>query len=738
MNDIRMKDALESIARRGVPENINLWPAISSRLERKSLMTTLRIRPLSAILIALLILLALSGAAYALGRALGYLPGFGFVEQGAPIRVLKEPVSLTKDGVTVTVNRAALTLNRTDLTYSVSGVPQSAYPEGEAVTNCFGEADQPYLLLPDGTKMHAGRFSTMPVPTDVNEAVFVLPCIFNALPGAVPRNWELPLKFVPAPPELTVIPVTILPTSSPEPVATTGVENPLTITKVLDIGDSFVLMGEFRYSALGTVSQDNMFADGSWWWVKNLKAIDSIGSEIPSIVSSDIEWPAPSQPNVEVWVYQIDKNFVPPLTIAYETQHVIPVGAEEQVEFEFDAGPNPKEGEIWTMNEDFNMGGYNIRLVSISSDRGGYNFNFTADSGASANKISVEIVGHPPYCGGGGGGEEFPVEFTRSVCYGGMVPFPNGKLTMLLRFQALKRENKTFQLEWTPNTAQPFVTPTPQPNLCLTIEKWNQLAERNDPLPASVNGKIVTTKNEGGLLPAIYVGSLDGAGSQKVGVGAWLSLSNDGTRLAYSASDGIRLMDLSTGQSSAFGVDGYRLIWSPDDARIMYTNTFGLYTVNADGSGLQQVNIPSSQVVAPVGWLPDNQTIVYSILNGDGFDLKTYNLQSGASESLFAIQNKAGYGALSPDGQWIVFADRVVGKANWGIFISRLDGSERKMIAEPQVPTAFTSVWGPDGQWLIVNTQDQKLRYHPILVNPFTCQTFSLNHLDSPVDDWSP
>ena len=68
MKDNRVKHALENIARRGVPENINLMPQIAARLERKSPMTSLRTRPVVALLIALFILLALTGVAYAVGR----------------------------------------------------------------------------------------------------------------------------------------------------------------------------------------------------------------------------------------------------------------------------------------------------------------------------------------------------------------------------------------------------------------------------------------------------------------------------------------------------------------------------------------------------------------------------------------------------------------------------------------------------------------------------------------------
>lgn len=698
-------------------------------------MMTLRTRPLMAILIALLILLFLSGVAYALGHVLGYLPGFGLIEQGASIRVLKEPVSLTKDGVTVTVHRAVLTSDRIDIAYSVSGVPRSAYPEGEAVTGgCIGEESEPYLLLPDGTKIPEGRFLTTPVPADVNEAVFVMLCIFNTLSGSVPENWELPLQFVPAPPELTVIPVTeILPSQQAD--SSVAVQNPLVITKVLDIGDRFVLMGEFRYDALGTVAHDNVLADGSWWVANQTSAMDVRGQEIPLTFNPDIEWPAPSQPNAEVWVFEVDKNFVPPLMINYEVEHITPVGTEEQAEIEFDAGVNPQEGDVWPMERDFNLGGYRIRLVSVTLSHEGYDFNFKADPGASANMIGVDIAGHPPYCGGGGGGGEYPEEFTVSVCYGGAVPFPSGKLKAILHFQTLKRENKTFQLAWSP--AETFVTPTPQAGLCLTFDKWNQVTGRNDTLSAGVSGKVVTTVNEGGMLPAIYVSNLDGTNLQKIDTGAWPSLSTDGTHLAYSASDGIRIRDLSSGQTTAIGTDGYRILWSPDDRRMMFTNTFALYVVNADGSGLRQINTAPTQVISPTGWV-DDQTIVYALMGGEGFTFTSFNLQSGETKSLFSIQNKAGYGAISRNGQWIVFADRIVGESNWGIFISRLDGSERKLVVEPQVPTAFASVWSPDGQWLIINTRDSKDRNRAVLVNPFNCQVFSLSHVNGAVEGWSP
>ncbi|MBO9369336.1 MAG: PD40 domain-containing protein [Chloroflexi bacterium] len=734
MMEKSLKEALDAIARRNVPENTNLWPRIEAVLtssvpatERRTFMQTLRAKPAFMLLFALLVFLMLSGVAYAIGRSLGYIPGFGLVEQGAPVRILKAPVSVTRQGVTVTVKSAILTPERTSLEYIVSGVPRTAYPENEAVTGCIRS---PYLRLPDGAKIEVTG-NMPPIPAEVQQAVFVLPCIFNTLPGTVPENWELPLEFVPAPPQWTVIPVTeILPSATPIKNADSS-ENPLTITRILDVGDRVVIMGEFRHEGL-------QMDHASTWSVKGIRIADATGREIPNQPSVDIEPPTPTIPEADAWLVQVPKAFTPPLEITYEVEITTPVGPEEQVAFDFDAGQNPQAGGEWTVNQDFKVGGYNLRLVSITSGPDGYVFHFRGDPGINRNWINVEIAGYVPDCDGGGGPEDAQ-EFSRAVCFasipGSSNHFPTGRLQVIIHFQAVSVEQKTFQVKWMPDT--PFITPTPKAGVCLTYAQWYQLAEQGGELPPTVQGKIVSTVNEGNRLPAIYVSNPAGDILQKVDLGAWPSLSPDGTHLAYSAPDGIRIRDLSSGDETLLGTDGYRLIWSPDNSRLIFTTTFALYLVNADGSGLRRIETMPSLVISPVGWLPDAQSIVYAVLDGDHFTLMRHDLQLGETKTLFPIQNKAGYGAISPDGAWVVFADRILGESNWGIFISRLDGSERRLIVEPQVPTAFTSVWSPDGQWLIVNTRDTEGNNHPVLVNPFTCQVIPLTNIRGTVEGWA-
>jgi hypothetical protein len=131
------------------PEKDSTMKQKTSRLskpEGKSFWVTLRTRPLMAILLALLILLALTGVAYAIGKSLGYVPGLGVVDQNAPLRVLAEPVLQTRDGVTVTVEKGTSNAQKTILRISVDGTNANGGPY----------CDNPYpqlLRLADGTTL---------------------------------------------------------------------------------------------------------------------------------------------------------------------------------------------------------------------------------------------------------------------------------------------------------------------------------------------------------------------------------------------------------------------------------------------------------------------------------------------------------------------------------------------------------------------------------------------------------
>lgn len=464
MNDKRMKDALESIARRGVLENTNLWPELSAKLERKSPMTVLRSRPLAAVLIALLVLLTLSGAVYALGRALGYIPGMGVVDQNTAFHVLPEPVSQTRDGVTVTVEQAILNTDKIMLTYKVDGLTPDKFSFLEPLNTCMYSAE---LHFPAGEIVGSGSGEATqinggfedshlysPVPPGAKEAVLVIPCIQGALaPGLLPENWELPLEFVAAPPNLvlTMMPVTeiaptfapIMPTVESTLVSDVGGASPVGITQIIDTGDHYILVGEDHPADMQLI--DWILTDG------NGQPLDY---QVPS---ADVDFGGETMlTNPHLWAVEIAKGFTPPVHITHRYRATLSANSQDKYEFEFNMGTNPQQGQVWDVNQEFQLAGHTVRLTTITADLfvaggGGLRFDFRTDDPA-VNHFMVDIDGYTHK-----DRQFFPNNYAEGDPLAGQLnvylvypELPKGKLKVIFSNLYLNGEMKIWTVDWQP------------------------------------------------------------------------------------------------------------------------------------------------------------------------------------------------------------------------------------------------------------------------------------------------
>jgi Tol biopolymer transport system component len=76
---------------------------------------------------------------------------------------------------------------------------------------------------------------------------------------------------------------------------------------------------------------------------------------------------------------------------------------------------------------------------------------------------------------------------------------------------------------------------------------------------------------------------------------------------------------------------------------------------------------------------------------------------------------------------------------NPGIFISRLDGSDRRLLVQLDTWTVSKPRWSPDGNWLAFTATDTDLYSMPLtpgLVNIATCQVIPLKGLDGEIEGW--
>jgi len=481
MSPFSPRDLLDFAARQEVNEEIDLCPRISaalqtltpspdsapplsqlpavsvedkketiiskpSILERSMWMQTLRAKPVLIALILIFALAMLSGAAYALSRSLGYLPGVGIIEQGSPIRVLAEPISQTQQGITLTVQEATLTAERTVIVYTQHGVPREPLAQGEDLSACH---QSPQLRLPNGDTLTftAGRggidmqgrwefrLTYPPLPVTVNEAEFFVPCLHNTRRGKAPENWVFPLRFVPAPPDLTVLPVQEIstPVEPSENNPTTSPTEGWRIQKVIETEEGYLLVGSFHLSNLPYRGMALGFSE----WPSLTDAQDN---PLPFRPAKDIDLTS-STPGEIPWSLEIQgKQLAWPLTL--QARSVDVETSDLTAEFTFDAGTDPAVGQEWAIQRALPLGDWQIVVQKVRFTGTGYDFEIYAPE--PLRHVGLEIMNAEASGGYGEADDQGNVRVGLEY----KTP-PLGQITVRIT-RVIYRHTGDWQIQWMP------------------------------------------------------------------------------------------------------------------------------------------------------------------------------------------------------------------------------------------------------------------------------------------------
>ncbi len=650
-------------------------------------------------------------------KLLGYLPGVGIVDTSEPIRVLAEPVEQTKDGVRITVTSAVLTADKTHIEYRVFGVTREAYPSSEDIFGCM---QQEYLRLPDGTTLQ--RLNEYPpVPSNVNEAVLVIPCIANTLPGKAPENWEIPLMFIPAPADLTAMPVEELTQTGTSEVNET--QEPTTspsvvVDKVVETGGGYILIGRFEPQT----------ADGEWVRLSQMARItDTLGKDVSYSIPTDIADIEGLLPSGGFgWAYEFNASGVTfPVQITFEGVKIRIPDPDAQAEFTFNPGDNPQPGQEWQLDQKINLAGHELKVISVfSSFENGYGFTFLGDK--AVNGVSVTIKGYTPI-GGGGGGGVFNGRFTVSQTYSDL---PRGELKVILSNLSEVSEPQNWTGTWSPTTPRSDLAGTqvvPE-GTCIAAGSLSEIPE----LPETISGKALFYEQhlDTGLWGMVLY-NLNGAGRTNIGAsGNWGALSPDGQKVVFAGESGFQVYESQSGSITPLNIDGYNPRWSPDGMKIAYIGgaAAGVYVVDISSGTSSQVSSQGFETV--IGWSADGSALDIAVpfSGGSAWQVRTVDPNSGTFTDLFIIEDgsrKALNAAISPDGQWISYR----GMDNSTVHLVRIDGSGNRVLMEnPGVGTSGL-VWASNG-WLGVSLiQSGTDKQDIILVNPATCEKYHASHL---------
>ena len=648
-------------------------------------------------------------------KLLGYIPGIGIVDQSQPIRVLSEPVRVTRDGITVSVNQALLTPEKTEIDYGFSGVPLSAYPKNEVVSGCI---EQDYILLPDGTRIESSK----PIPLDVDQVTFVIPCLFNTLEDTIPTDWEIPLTFIPLPAETTVLPVqeSTSTTTTPVDESPSATPSPIQINETINTGDGFILIGWFHAD----------IADNEQLQLTSVTYTDANGKVIDTSFPEDIDLSTSDEP---VGLYDFpwsikfnSKDIEFPITIHYSGKIYTKVDLAAPFEYELDAGENHQEGQEWEINHDFDLDGSNFRLVSIRTTTGhtygGYSLKFESDVELN---FSMQVKDHPAI-GGGGGPYSRSMEFEE---------VPTGKIIFQFYDFYKLTGTRDWEEEWQPET---IPTPQPEPqssaDTCLDADTYPNLPD----LPDGLDGWMVLTQ----LNPQtqMVLQSMDGEEiTFSIPRPTRGVLNLNGTKLAYPSDEGIVIVDLATQQSNILpnSNGGFDLHWSPDGKYLALLNpisNYGIFVTALDGSESKQLTNLGYESIA--GWSPDSSLVYFAVpdAGGEGFMLRAVNVNTGSVHDLFILDNssrKAPYPAVSPDGQWIAYR----GRDNSSLYIKGMDGSPTRLILDKPADAISGIVWEKDSHLLGVSLiTDQYSDGEIILMQFENCEIYKLSELHGAIE----
>jgi hypothetical protein len=456
-------EILNDAARDRIPDDLNLLPRIAAQYEMQK---GSRMKPkfkfaLAAVLalaVLAVILFSVPTVAEAMQRVLGYVPGLGLVEQGAPLRVLAEPVSVDRDGVSLTVENGSSDSQRTILLISVQGV------SSEGATACANGS--PQLRLADGTvfpvKEGAGygrdneyyqRLVFDALPAKGEKVTLEIPCLMMHVAGKTPENWQIPLVFEAAP-DLQVAPVIELPpVPAGEPLAQPEqpVESPygiaLAVEKMVALDDGYILMGNISWT-------DETLGDYSVSLFDPL-IVDAQGNAVPfEFVSPDVV-PEPGSKRSN-WAMKIEgKEQHWPITIQGDAD--VTLSLTDRPSFTLDLSNPPAEGQSKELNIDLEAGGHTIKVLSYTTGK---------DPDANGT-LTFRVLGDPevmsvmffdttnPVLGGGGGGgggggngaPTEPVPFETSFTYNGALP---GGQTQIAVTAVMLRVDGNWEVNWKP------------------------------------------------------------------------------------------------------------------------------------------------------------------------------------------------------------------------------------------------------------------------------------------------
>lgn len=209
-------------------------------------------------------------------------------------------------------------------------------------------------------------------------------------------------------------------------------------------------------------------------------------------------------------------------------------------------------------------------------------------------------------------------------------------------------------------------------------------------------------------------------------------ISPDGKQMALAVRDSpdgafdVAVMDLATRDLRKLTVNpavDRAPVWSPDGKSIVYSSTRsdapGLYRKNANGTGAEQLVLPSRGVVWPYQWKAGRLSVFDGVSGALDIAFLTGSDLSHREVRIATPANDVD-GAISPDGKWLAYTSNVSGR--WEIYLTTVESSSTVLPISTE--GACDPTWSIDGRTLYY-TRPSTAELMAVTVTPGDPPTFS-------------
>ena len=540
---------------------------------RRTFMQTIRTRPMLVILLSILVLMAMTGVVYALGRLTGYIPGFGFTSDAESVYLLSEPVEIISGDMTLRVDQAVGDESKFWVNITVVGLPEEQ------------DFTQAFIYLSDGEKIPFQMGSGVNVDSGGSHFTYVFPPLPTAtgdltlsVENLGGQTFSFPLQLRLAKPD-EILPAE--PEQSVQLQSDTQSGMRLVLDHVAVVHEKTIFQVSLCYD------QPNIWINVPW----NVTLTDKNGALYPltdvtpdtmssgvTQVYKNVPPESGSTPNTmtcrNTRVYQTlpfsgTEQLVLTL-VTFPSSSTVPMFINSSTDgpaFTFDPGVNPKVGKKWDINHTLTYGDFKLNVISATLEDGP-NIVFEIEPGPSIT--GALFYSSDPLVTGSSGG----------------VPVTSGNVTSGMEFSAIPQHpieikltqiyyelRGSWQIQWQPPAAPagapdlPTLTASAAPSLYATptlassdptLLEVQQLAQKFDapfqqgPGWVHVVRETVTNRKAGQTFPPAYIKTeqwfeLDQEGYITRSV--WLDFDEAGTLLQQSATVGNYSVNFTTGDS---------------------------------------------------------------------------------------------------------------------------------------------------------------------------------------------